>query len=85
MSLCRPCTSCVKRNMSDECQWDDVSKIIEAQPFASANEVDDLRARLEAVEDFIGRIPPDLLTAAAPALKVGLLEMQKSDKMRTDY
>lgn len=58
-----PCTSCVRRGIAEHCRWDDASKTGAPQPFASANEVDDLRARLEQVEALIARIPKNVLEA----------------------
>lgn len=57
----------MQRNMADECQWEDPSKIVDVQPFATAVEVEDIRNRLESVESLLAHIPPEVLRAAESA------------------
>jgi hypothetical protein len=53
----------VKRGLSDQCHWEDITKTGLPQPFATVSEVDDLRARLELVEAILARVPQNLLEA----------------------
>ncbi|GAA5958954.1 hypothetical protein JCM8115_000702 [Rhodotorula mucilaginosa] len=58
-----PCSSCIKRGQPDSCSWEDAKIEPERQPFALADDVDDLRARLQLVERFINTLPPALKTS----------------------
>lgn len=64
-----PCTSCVRRGIAEQCHWEDTTKTGAPQPFASSQEVDDLRARLEAVESLISRIPQNILEAVTDVVR----------------
>ncbi|BGP57169.1 hypothetical protein JCM8202v2_004809 [Rhodotorula sphaerocarpa] len=50
----------IKRGQPDDCCWDEAKIDPEAQPFALAAEVDELRARLHRVEAFLNKLPPSL-------------------------
>ncbi|GAA5981692.1 hypothetical protein JCM10908_004568 [Rhodotorula pacifica] len=58
-----PCASCIKRGQPESCSWEDAKIEPERQPFALANDVEDMRARLQLVERFINTLPPALKTS----------------------
>jgi hypothetical protein len=64
-----PCTSCVRRGISEQCHWEDTTKTGAPQPFAGSAEVDELRARLEMVESLIARIPKTILEAVTETVR----------------
>lgn len=49
-----------QRGQPDDCRWDEAKIDPEAQPFALAGEVEELRARLHRVEAFLNKLPPSL-------------------------
>lgn len=53
----------MQRGQPDSCSWEDAKIEPERQPFALADDVDDLRARLHLVERFINTLPPALKTS----------------------
>ncbi|GAA6062125.1 hypothetical protein JCM10212_003160 [Sporobolomyces blumeae] len=56
----QPCSACVKRGSPHECSWEDAKIEPERQPFALADDVDELRDRLVLLERFINKLPPTL-------------------------
>lgn len=54
---------CVYRGIAENCHWEDTTKIGAPQPFATVNEVDDVRSRLDYLESIVSRIPQNLLEA----------------------
>jgi hypothetical protein len=56
------------RGISEQCHWEDTTKIGAPQPFATVNEVEDMRSRLEYLEAMVARIPQGILEGAPEAV-----------------
>ncbi|GAA5923190.1 hypothetical protein JCM1841_005923 [Sporobolomyces salmonicolor] len=67
-----PCSACIKRGTPDGCSWEDAKIEPERQPFALADDLDDLRERLCLVEKFINLLPPSLKASFA---ELGVTQM----------
>ncbi|GAA5897588.1 hypothetical protein JCM5296_003731 [Sporobolomyces johnsonii] len=72
-----PCSACIKRGTPDGCSWEDAKIEPERQPFALADDLDDLRERLRLVEKFINLLPPSLKASFA---ELGVTQMGSKPK-----
>ncbi|GAA5839527.1 hypothetical protein JCM5353_002777 [Sporobolomyces roseus] len=53
---CQPCSACVKRGAPNDC-WEDAKIEPERQPFALAEDLDEMKERLQLLERFINKLP----------------------------